>query len=57
MFRIGSVHSTIADAVKWAGRVNFLEKNHTSKDEVQGINIKAVSEIIAQGTPKDMYNV
>ena len=57
MFWIGSVYSTIADAVKWAGWANFLEKNHTSKDNVQNTNIKTVSEIIAHGTPKDMYDV
>ena len=48
MFWIGSVHSTIADAVK----ANFLEKNHTSKDNVQGINVKGVSEILARGNTK-----
>ena len=31
----------------------FSGRNHTSKDKVQGINIKAVSEIISYGTPKN----
>ena len=35
----------------------FSGKNDTSKDNVQGIYIQAVSEMIAHGTPKDMYNV
>ena len=35
----------------------FSGKEYTSKDNVQGINIKAVGDIIAHGAPKDIYNV